>query len=89
MITWTFFFVSVIAACVHRYSGNHQKCTITFLLLGGVTLWMREDWEQMPHIFSADTQLVIWTVLQAIFAGIAFYVRDIPVEDSHRSSGAS
>jgi len=50
---------------------------------------MREDWEQMPHIFSADTQLVIWTVLQAIFAGIAFYVRDIPVEDSHRSSGAS
>jgi hypothetical protein len=86
MITWTFFFFRIgdRGLCSRRYSGNHQKCTITFLLLGSVTLWMREDWEQMPHIFSADTQLVIWTVLQAIFAGIAFYVRDIPVEDSHK-----
>jgi len=76
MLTVTFFVVSVISACVHRYSGNHQKCTMTFLLLGGLTLWMREDWEQMPHIFSADTQLMIWTAFQALFAGLAFYVRD-------------
>ncbi|MGZ0787275.1 hypothetical protein ACXM5X_30485 [Pseudomonas saponiphila] len=39
VLVCAFVVVSIVAALVHRISGNHQKITLTFVTLVALSLW--------------------------------------------------
>lgn len=77
-ITFVAFFAvaTVIAAVVHRVSGNHQKITMTFLVVVLFVLWLGNEPHSEPFPGAIKAIVVLSTVLQLIFAGIAYWVRD-------------
>ncbi|MDZ4021010.1 hypothetical protein [Pseudomonas sichuanensis] len=75
-VFWVVFLVATVAAAfVHWVSGNHQKITMTFLLMVGVVFWLgNEPWtEPFPHAIKAI--VILATMFQIIFAGLARLVR--------------
>lgn len=67
---------TLIAAVVHRVSGNHQKITLTFLGIVLVVLWLGNDPHSEPFPGAIKAIVIMSTVLQLAFAGIAYWVRD-------------
>jgi hypothetical protein len=72
-----FVVVSILAALVHSISGNHQKVTLTFVVLVGVSLWCGSDPLGEPFPNALTIVVAVSTVLQALFAAMAYWVRDI------------
>jgi hypothetical protein len=67
---------TVAAAFVHWISGNHQKITMTFLVMVGVVLWLgNEPWAE-PFPGAIKTIVVLATFFQIILAGLAYWVRE-------------
>lgn len=72
-----FVVVSILAALVHSISGNHQKVTLTFVVLVGVSLWCGNDPLGEPLPNALTIVVAVSTVLQALLASMAYWVRDI------------
>jgi hypothetical protein len=72
-----FVVVSILAALVHRISGNHQKVTLTFVVLVGVSLWCGSDTFGEPFQGALTIVVAVSTVLQALLAGAAYWVREV------------
>lgn len=72
-----FVVVSILAALVHSISGNHQKVTLTFVLLVGVSLWCGNHPLGEPFPNALTIVVCVSTVLQALMAGTAYWVRDV------------
>ncbi len=67
---------TVIAAVLHRVSGNHQKITMTFLGIVLVVLWLGNEPHAEPFPGAIKAIVIFSTVFQLVFAGIAYWVRD-------------
>ncbi len=72
-----FVVVSIIAALVHRISRNHQKITLTFVVLVGISIWCGNDPFGEPFPGALTTIVVVSTVLQAALAAMAYWVRNV------------
>ncbi|MDU4254562.1 hypothetical protein [Pseudomonas sp.] len=71
-----FLVITVAAAIVHKISGNHQKVTLTFVGIVGASLWFWNEPFAEPIPGAIKATLITATILQALFAGIAYWVRD-------------
>lgn len=71
LVIGAFVAVSALAAMVHYLSGNHQKVTVTFVLLVGVVLWFGNE----PFPGAIKAIVILASFLQIIWAGIAYWVR--------------
>lgn len=76
LLVGVFLVATVAAALVHRISGNHQKTTLTFLLIVGVALWLgNEPWAE-PFPGAIKIIVILATVFQIVMAGVAYWVRE-------------
>lgn len=72
-----FVVVSILAALVHSISGNHQKVTLTFVGLVAVCLWFGSDPLGEPFPAAITIVVAVSTVIQALMAAGAYWVRDV------------
>ena len=68
-----FMAATVAAAVVHRISGNHQKITMTFLVLVALVLWLGNDPFSEPFPGAIRAIVIASTVLQLVFACLAYW----------------
>lgn len=73
---WWFVIATVFAAVLHHVSGSHQKVTITFAMLVGAALWFGNEPYGEPFPGAIQAIVLIATVLQVVFACMAYIVRD-------------
>lgn len=76
LLVSVFFVISVIAMFVHQDCVQSKKVPLTFLLIGGFALWFADDLGAEPFPGAIQTLLILATVFQVVFAGIAYCVRD-------------
>lgn len=77
VLVCAFVVVSIVAALVHRISGNHQKITLTFVALVTVSLWCGSEPYGEPFPGTLTFIVSVFTAIQAILAGVAYWVRDV------------
>lgn len=76
-LVWAFVVVSIVAALVHRISGNHQKVTLTFVAVVAVNLWCGSERYGEPFPGALTFIVSVSIAMQAILAGVAYWVRDL------------
>ncbi|AVX93291.1 hypothetical protein PkP19E3_34760 (plasmid) [Pseudomonas koreensis] len=78
-LVWTFVVVSILAALVHHISGKHQKITPTIVVAVALSLWSGSEPYGEPVPGALTFVVTVSTVLQALAAGVAYWVRDVKV----------
>jgi hypothetical protein len=75
VLVGVFMAATVVAALVHRISGNNQKITLTFLGVVGLVLWLgNEPWSE-PFPGAIKAVVILSTFFQIVLAGLAYWVR--------------
>lgn len=77
VLVCAFVVVSIVAALVHRISGNHQKITLTFVTLVALSLWCGSEPYGEPFPGALTFIVSVSIAIQAILAGVAYWVRDL------------
>lgn len=69
--------VSLLAMFIHKFSGSHQKVPLTFIVLVGFCLWFSDNPWSEPFPGALTFIVATSTILQALLAGLAYWVRDV------------
>lgn len=76
LLVSVFFVISVIAMFVHQDCVQSKKVPLTFLLIGGFALWFADESGAEPFPGAIKVLLILATVFQFVFAGIAYFIRE-------------
>lgn len=73
---WGFMGATVVAVVLNHISGAHQKVSVAFAALVYLVLWLGNEPYAEPFPGALEASVLIATMLQLVFAWMAFIVRD-------------